>query len=213
MNLRDKTCEAGDIQEAASAGRRQFFRSLGALGVAGSFYLLSAGSERVWASCDSASEESRLVEGQLKEWRSNPRLARLGVAFRFLERPDIAQLAVGKHVIDDKAYAIVAKSVSQPPEQGQFEAHRKYIDVHYMVSGQSIIGFAPVEELKILTPYSQAEDSATYSVPETYTKTKMYPGRFAVFFPGGGHMPNCNLDGPHELHTVVVKVQCDYGLR
>ena len=36
---------------------------------------------------------------------------------------------------------------------------------------------------------------------------KLYPGMFAVFFPGGGHMPNCHLDGVHDLHKVVVKVR------
>jgi YhcH/YjgK/YiaL family protein len=158
-------------------------------------------------------DESRLVEGELKSWRSNPRLKRLEVAFRFLERPDLKVLPVGKHVIDEKAYAMIDKSPSQPPEGVEFEAHRKYIDVHYMISGQVATGYAPIEKLKLHTPYNEKDEAAMYYVPAAYTKVKLYPGMFAVFFPGGGHMPNCHLDGRHDLHKVVVKVRHDYGMK
>ena len=66
-----------------------------------------------------------MVEGELKTWRSNPQLHRLEVAFRFLERPDLKQLPVGRVVIDDKAYAMVDKVPSQAPEKVEFESHRK----------------------------------------------------------------------------------------
>ncbi len=153
--------------------------------------------------------ESRLVQGKLQSWRTNPKLKNLEVAFRFLERSDLKDLPLGRHVIDDKAYAMIDKSASQPPEKVEFEAHRKYIDVHYMIAGQVTTGYAPIESLKLHTPYDEKEEAATYHVPAVYTKVKLYPGMFAVFFPGGGHMPNCHLDGSHELHKVVVKVRAD----
>jgi biofilm protein TabA len=183
--------------------RRRFLQTLGA----GGLTLLSLERSRAAAS------ESLLVEGDLNSWRSNPRLRRLEVAFRFLERPDLKQLALGKHVIDDKAYAMIDKSPSQPPESVRFEAHKNYIDVHYMIAGQVTTGFAPADTLKIFAPYKAEDDAAEYMAPPTYVKVKLYPGKFAVFFPGGGHMPNCHLDGPHELHKVVVKVRHDYGMK
>lgn len=156
---------------------------------------------------------SRLVQGELKSWRSNPRLAQLEAAFRFLERPDLKTLPVGRHEIDGRAYAMIDKSKSLPPEKVEFEAHRKYIDVHYMISGQVTTGYAPIEELKLHTPYDEKNEAAMYYVPANYTKVKLYPGMFAVFFTGGGHMPNCHLDGVHDLHKVVVKVRHDPGVK
>lgn len=85
--------------------------------------------------------------------------------------------------------------------------HRKYIDVHYMISGQVTTGYALVEQLKLHTLYSEKNEAAMYFVPASFTRVKLYPGTFAVFFPGGGHMPNCHLDGAHDLHKVVVKVR------
>lgn len=160
----------------------------------------------------SVAAESLLVRGQLKSWRANARLARLAVAFQFLERPDLASLPVGRHVIDAKAYAMIDKTKSQVPRGVEFEAHRKYIDVHYMIAGQVVTGFAPANSLTQVIPYQEKTDEADYAIPASYIKVKLYPGDFAVFFPGGAHLPNCHLDGPHELHKVVVKVEHDYGM-
>jgi YhcH/YjgK/YiaL family protein len=184
-----------------ACGRRNFIRTLG------------AGAGLTLLPRDGVGKDSLMVQGDLKSWQTHPELRRLAVAFRFLERPDLAQLPLGKHAIDAKAYAIIDKSKSQPPEKVQFEAHRKYIDVHYMISGQVTTGFAPADTLKVITPYQANDDAASYAVPANYVKLKLYPGKFAVFFPGGGHMPNCHLDGSHDLHKVVVKVEHDYGLQ
>ncbi len=184
-------------------GRRDFLRTLGAGGAA---LLVVAGPVSA-----AGAASSRLVQGELKSWRSHPPLARLEVAFRFLERPDLKMLPVGRHEIDSQAYAVIDKSRSLPPEKVEFEAHRKYIDVHYMISGQVTTGYAPVEDLKLHTPYNEKDEAAMYHVPANYTKVKLYPGMFAVFFTGGGHMPNCHLGGVHDLHKVVVKVRHDHG--
>ena len=185
--------------ERRRVGRRGFLGSLGA-GVILAPHALAAGGK------------SLLVHDHLKAWHSHPQLARLAVAFKFLERPDLASLPDGKHVIDANAYAMVSKSKSQDPQAVQFEAHRKYIDVHYVISGQVVTGFAPADTLKALTSYDEKDDATTYAVPANYVKVKLYAGDFAVFFAGGGHMPNCHLDGPHDLHMVVVKVAHDYGM-
>jgi len=177
--------------------RRRFIGLV--MGTAGSAVLGSGA-----LSADSSA--SRLVQGELKSWRSNPKLKALEPAFRFLERPDLATLPVGRHEAGEGVYAMIDKSPSLPPEKVEFEAHRKYIDVHYMISGQVTTGYAPIEQLKIRVPYSEKDEAALYHVPAKYTKVKLYPGAFAVFFTGGGHMPNCHLDGPHQLHKVVVKV-------
>jgi len=171
--------------------RRNFLRALGAAGVAGLVF---------------GAEETRLIQGELKSWRSNPRLKPFEAAFRFLERPDLKDLPTGRHELGGGMYANIDKSPSLAPEKVEFEAHRKYIDVRYMISGQVTTGYAPIEKLKLHTPYDDKTEAAMYYVPADYTKVKLYPGTFAVFLTGGGHMPNCHLDDVHDLHKVVVKV-------
>jgi YhcH/YjgK/YiaL family protein len=149
--------------------------------------------------------------GELKSWRTIQGLSGLQAGFEFLERADLAALPMGKHEIHgDSVYALAMKSPSRAPETGQFESHREYIDIQYLVSGEEIIGVAPVATLQVVTPYDAAKDIIFYAVPKTYRELEIRPGHFAVFFPPEGHLPMCHSHGPHELHKVVVKVRMDY---
>jgi YhcH/YjgK/YiaL family protein len=135
----------------------------------------------------------------------------LEAGFEFLGRGDLAALPMGKHTIDgDSVFALAMQSPSRDPSAGKFEAHQVYIDIQYLVSGAEMIGLAPVEGLKVTTPYDAAKDIVFYAVPATYQEVEIRPGHFAVFFPGEGHLPMCHSHGPHELHKVVVKVKMDY---
>ncbi len=152
-----------------------------------------------------------MTSGELKRWRSVGGVQGLEAGFEFLERSDLAALPLGKHEIQgDAVYALAMRSASRAPETGQFESHREYIDIQYLISGEEVIGVAPVEELMEVTPYDAAKDIIFYAVPERYTRLEIHPGHFAVFLPEEGHMPLCHASAPHELHKVVVKVKTEY---
>ena len=198
-------------QETNLHGRRNFLIGLTVSGI----YFATAGRERVLAVETAQCQDPRMVNGELKSWQSHPRLQRLQPAFRFLEKPDLKDLPAGRVEIDgEKIYALVMKTPTRAIADAKFEAHRKYIDVHYYIAGQDITGSYPSEELKITDPYQDKTDIELFAVPSNYQKLEMRPGRFAVFFPGGGHMPNCHLSGPPQpLHKIVVKVERDFGIK
>ena len=148
-----------------------------------------------------------MIVGELKQWKTIQGLEGLEAAFEFLQKNRGQELPVGKlSVQGDDIYAIVIRTPSRPVEGAQFEAHRRYIDVQYLAAGMETIGYAPVDHLKIACPYHQANDIEFYDLPEEYERLSMYPDRFAVFFPGEGHLPNCHLGGEHQLSKIVVKV-------
>ena len=151
-----------------------------------------------------------MITGDLKGWRTLKDVKGLEAGFEFLERGDLAALSMGKHPIDgDSVFALAMQSPSRDPSDGRFEAHQEYIDIQYLVSGEEMIGLAPVEGLKVTSPYDAAKDIAFYAVPATYKALEIHPGHFAVLFPGEGHLPMCHSHGPHQLHKVVVKVKVD----
>ena len=148
-----------------------------------------------------------MIVGELKQWRTLPGLEGLEAAFQFLEKNRGQELPLGKQPVqDDDIYAIVVRTPSRPAEGAQFEAHRKYIDVQYLDAGMETIGYAPVDQLKIARLHDEAKDIEFYDLPQEYEKLSLYPGRFAVFFPGDAHLPNCHLGGEHQLSKIVVKV-------
>jgi len=158
-----------------------------------------------------AGGESKLTHGDLKNWKSMPDLKGFEAAFAFLDKKSLAEVPVGKHAIEgEEVYALVQKLPSRAAETAQFESHRKYIDVHYVVSGQETSGFSPAEDLKLAVPYDESKDVMLYEVPQRYTKIEVKPGHFVIYHPGQAHLPNTHLQGPHDLHKVVIKVHVDY---
>ena len=152
-----------------------------------------------------------MITGELKRWRNLEGTKGLAAGFEFLERGDLAALPMGRHIIDgDSVFALAMQSPSREPSAGKFEAHQDYIDIQYLVSGEEVIGVAPVEGLKVTTPYDAAKDIVFYAVPTSYKDLEIRPGHFAVLFPGEGHLPMCHSHGPHQLHKVVVKVKVDH---
>jgi biofilm protein TabA len=152
-----------------------------------------------------------MFHGQLKEWRKLKPAQPFQTGFEFLEKTDLATMPLGRHDLEgDAVYALVQKASSRTPAEGKFEAHRKYIDIQFLVSGEEIIQVAPLESLQIMTPYEDTKDIAFYSHPNKFDRIVMHPGCFAVLFPEDGHMPLCHSGGPHELFKVVIKVKTEY---
>jgi biofilm protein TabA len=188
-----------------SIHRRSLMRCLGGIVMVG----LKAGSLHAFSFF--AGGESKVTHGDLKNWKSMPDLKGFEAAFEFLDRKTVADVPLGKHAIEgEQIYALVQKLPSRAAETAQFESHRKYIDVHYVVSGQETSGSAPAGELKLAVPYDESKDVMLYYVPQQYTKIEVRPGQFVIYRPGQAHLPNCHLQGPHDLHKVVIKVHVDY---
>jgi len=152
-----------------------------------------------------------MICGRLDGWRNIQGIEGLEAGFAFLERADLATLPMGKHEIQgDAVFALAMKAPSKTTSEARFESHRDYIDIQYLLSGEEMIGVAPVGQLRGATPYDAAKDLIFYATPDRYHELAIPPGGFAVFFPWEGHMPLCHSRGPRELHKVVIKVSLSY---
>ncbi|HYK56272.1 MAG TPA: YhcH/YjgK/YiaL family protein, partial [Flavisolibacter sp.] len=127
-------------------------------------------------------------------------------AFAFLKEHDLTTLAKGKHDIDgENVYASVTESPSKDFDSTQWESHRKYIDIQYVIEGKELIGVAAVSQSAVIKPYDEKKDVANYS-----TKGKMLgamPGTFFIFFPSDVHRPNITPGGNEVVRKIVIKVR------
>jgi len=152
-----------------------------------------------------------MICGKLDGWRQIDGVHGLEAGFEFLERSNLAALAMGKHEIQgDAVFALAMKAPSKDPRDARFESHRDYIDIQFLFAGEETIGVVPTGQLQGATPYDAAKDLVFYATPARYLALAIPPGHFAVFFPEEGHLPMCHAGGPHELHKVVIKVRVDY---
>ena len=127
-------------------------------------------------------------------------------AFAFLKEQDIRSLANGRYPIDgENVFAIVTQNPTKDLDSTQWESHRNYIDLHYVVSGQEKMGVYPITKLTVAKPYDATKDIANYS-----GKGKIYtavPGVFFLFFPSDGHRPNITTGGNKADKKIVIKVR------
>ena len=125
-------------------------------------------------------------------------------AFEFLRRKDLADLPEGKHHIDgNRIYAIAVKAVGRKKEVGELEAHKKYIDIQYVLAGTDEVGWRSRSTCSQPRAEYNAEDDYQMFGDEPSAWVTTVPGSFAIFFPNDPHIP---MISPDELHKVVVKV-------
>ena len=129
---------------------------------------------------------------------------RIAAGFAYLRQANLAKIPDGKHmIVGDDLFAIVARDQGRGRELSPLEAHRRYIDIQYVVSGNESIGYLPQADCqRISTPYDSARDIEFYfDRPATWLT--LPAGMFALFFPHDAHAP---LAAAGAVHKVVVKV-------
>jgi YhcH/YjgK/YiaL family protein len=131
-------------------------------------------------------------------------------AFTFLKDNDLTKLEVKRHEIDGTSvYAPISEYTTKNEENARYEAHMKYIDIQYVVSGKELIGIASMSDKKEITePYNETNDVMFMTV-SSINNQNADPGRFFIFFPDDVHRPGLK-DGENSLvRKVVVKVRLD----
>ena len=134
----------------------------------------------------------------------------IALALDFLKqmKPDTA---VGTYQINQQVKAIVSEYQTKTVNEHGFEAHKKYIDIQYLLTGTERIACLPIERLKETVPYNEEKDAAFYSADIKLQPSylSLLPGYFAVFYPQDGHMPQLCIEKPEMVKKVVIKVKIE----
>ncbi len=135
--------------------------------------------------------------------------ARLKRGLDWLAENDWKAQKLGRAEIDgDALFANVMAFETSSPDSKDHEAHRAYIDVHYVVEGEEHMAVAPVEACEAVTEYNERDDFALYRAPKDQeTWVTAHAGDVVVTEPGVAHKPGCcGENGPAPLKKAVVKV-------
>ena len=129
-------------------------------------------------------------------------------AIDFLLLRDLTGLPDGRVDIDgERVFAIVQCYETVRTDAPQFEYHKKYIDVQFVVSGREIIGWTPAERIAVTAPYEAEKDIAFGTVPQgEWSPVLVTAGQAAVFWPEDGHAPRLAADASSTVRKIVVKV-------
>lgn len=136
--------------------------------------------------------------------------ARWDKAFAFLGSNDLTKLELKRYDLDgDNLYVTISEYNSKNPETARYEAHQKYVDIQYVVTGNELIGIAPFgTQESVLQPYDATKDVGFYS----FKNGKMFkatPAKFFIFFPTDAHEPGLKEETNTPVRKAVVKLRLD----
>jgi biofilm protein TabA len=87
----------------------------------------------------------------------------------------------------------------------KLEAHREYLDIHYVIDGAESVGYAHVKNLTAVTDYYAEQDYLLLS--GEMNKIVLNERDFCVVFPEDAHAPGMCGNKNKNLKKAVVKIR------
>jgi len=134
---------------------------------------------------------------------------RIADALDYLRLTDFSKIADGRYELDgDRLVAIVQRYRTKPLAKARWEAHRRYLDVQYVVQGVERMGYAPLHDrMKVAQPYDAEKDLVFFDTPGDLFEVAA--GSFAIFGPQDVHAPGLVGGSPPRVRDVLkVVMKC-----
>jgi YhcH/YjgK/YiaL family protein len=131
-------------------------------------------------------------------------------AIDYLLRTDFARVSEGRYELDsDRLVAIVQRYRTRALEEAVWEAHRRYVDVQYVLQGTERMGHLLWHEgVAVKKPYDAQGDAILYDAEGSLFTAAA--GDVAIFLPHDIHSPGlAAADGAAEVRKVVVKCRIE----
>ena len=130
-------------------------------------------------------------------------LARIHRGWELILSGSLDSLACGHYETGDEGIFVNVMEYETKTE-GSFEAHRKYIDIQYILSGEEKIGVAPTDSLRVTQEYDEASD-VLFGEGEG-REYILRAHQAIVLLPSEAHMPSLCVTEPSHVKKAVVKV-------
>ncbi len=136
------------------------------------------------------------------------RYAALGPRFKqaidFLRTTDLNALEKGRYPLaGDALFALVQGYHTKPTSEGFWEAHRRYIDLQFILQGTERIGYAPLHRMQ-LESYDEQRDLAVLKGEGDFLT--LTDGCFMLLWPEDAHMPGLQGDQSGPVRKIVFKI-------
>jgi uncharacterized protein, YhcH/YjgK/YiaL family len=129
----------------------------------------------------------------------------LAKAFDFIEK-QARVLKDGKYPITDGMYAIIENSLPKPKKEQKLEAHRKYVDLQYIIEGADVIGWKNISECSdTYKEYDKDKDIVFFNEKADFNFV-LNEGNFAILFTNDAHAPLC---GDNTVRKCIVKISTE----
>lgn len=124
----------------------------------------------------------------------------------FLKQNDLKTMDCGKYEIDgSNVYLALQQYQTKPQDICKPEAHKNYIDIQIVVSGEENIGYADILNTSKCTEYDSEKDIEFLNGEVEFIRAT--PDKFFILYPQDAHMPSVAINNPSDVKKAVFKIK------
>lgn len=121
----------------------------------------------------------------------------------YIKNANFSSLKDGKIFIDGENMFVNIQTY-MTKDDANYEAHRKYADIQYIISGSEKIGVTDYKTCSTVIAYDEANDIEFLSV--TGNDVVLKEGEFVILYPEDAHKPSISINESTQVRKAVVKV-------
>ena len=91
--------------------------------------------------------------------------------------------------------------------EGEFESHKKYIDIQCMLEGEELMEYANINDLTEAVPYNENSDAMFWKGMGSVLNIPA--GTLYIAFPEDGHKPCCHQIRQNYYKKMVIKIKIE----
>jgi YhcH/YjgK/YiaL family protein len=145
------------------------------------------------------------IYGQLNYINDNRILKAVNLieSLNFSALPDSIFEIEGKHFY----YTVSSYQTAADLKEKPAEAHRKYLDLQYVIYGKEIFGFADYSNIKKnRSDYNPEKDIELFDSIDNESFFTLMQNHYAIFFPEDVHRPGLSKNNPSNIRKIVFKI-------
>lgn len=118
-------------------------------------------------------------------------------------------IKAGKYEISENAYINIDEYETRDENTIKLEAHRKYIDIQFLIDGAERIYTTDIDGLEVSEKYSDEKDVEFYQTPKRpLNLSYLTKNKFILLYPDDAHSPCINFDNlSRKVKKAVVKIK------
>lgn len=128
------------------------------------------------------------------------------IAYQFLRKMRFEKLKLGTIPLANGITANVQSYCTIPSKSIPFEAHNRYFDIQYIISGEENFEIASRNKLIPSTSYDSEKDVVFFQEPAYKDILNLYPEDLVIVSPKEAHKPRVCMNLPCQVRKIVIKI-------
>ncbi|MGN0017734.1 MAG: YhcH/YjgK/YiaL family protein [Candidatus Gastranaerophilaceae bacterium] len=132
---------------------------------------------------------------------------KIKLGLEYLEKTDLMHIENGRYEIcGNEVFINIQDYNTKPLAEGKWEAHRKYIDIQYIIEGSENIGVGCIDEFLSSEKYDAEKDLEFLKTEKIQQFITVKENEFLILYPNDVHMPQISCDSTKYVKKAVLKI-------